>query len=176
MVVLHSLLRIIKCIFNTASPHPLTNFEIQKYENEPRFNGVFSRDNLLEHSFTKIKDGAYIINLDEHSNIGTHWVALHMTNNNVTYFDAVEAEHIPKEIKAFIKNKNIKTNIFRIQVYDSVMCGYFCIKFIDFMFKGKSLTEYTNLFSPNNFKKKDDMILKYFYGQYLIRIKWNHIV
>ena len=59
-------------------------------------------------------------------------------------------------------NSNIKTNIFRIQVYDSLMCGYFYIGFIDFMLAGKTLTEYTNLFSPNNFKKNDDMILNYF--------------
>ena len=69
---------------------------------------------------------------------------------------------LTKEIKAFINNKNIKTNIFRLQAYDSVMCGYFCNGFIDFMFKGKTLTEYTNLFSPNDFQKNDDIILKSF--------------
>ena len=127
------------------------------YVNESRFNGVYSRDNL-----TKINDGAYIINLDEYSDIGTHWVALWVNNNNVTYFDSFGVEHIPKEIKTFIKNKNIKTNIFRIQAYDSIMCAYFCIEFIDFMFKGKSFTDYTNLFSPNDFNKNDDTILKYF--------------
>ena len=84
-----------------------------------------------------------------------------MQNNNVTYLDSFGVEYISKEIKAFIKNKNITTNIFRIQAYDSIMCGYFCIGFIDFMFKGKTLTEYTNLFSPNNFEKNDDIILKY---------------
>ena len=115
-------------------------------ENEPRFNGVFSRDNLPERSFTEIKNEAYIINLNECSDIGTHWVALHVNNSNVSYFDSFGVEHIPKEIKTFINNKNIKTNIFRIQAYDSVMCGYFCIGFIDFMFKGRTLTEYTNLF------------------------------
>ena len=81
--------------------HPLTNFEIQKYyQNEPRFNGVYSRDNL-----PKIKDGAYVINLDEYSDIGTHWVALYVQINNVTYFDSFGVEHISKEIKAFINNK-----------------------------------------------------------------------
>ena len=85
-----------------------------------------------------------------------------MNNNDVTYFDSFGVEHIPKEIKTFINNKNIKTNIFRIQAYNSVMCGYFCIGFIDFMFKGKTLTEYTNLFSPNDFKKNDNIILSYF--------------
>ena len=84
-----------------------------------------------------------------------------MPNNNVTYFDSFGAERIPKEIKEFIDNKKIKTNIFRIQAYDS-MRGYFCIGFIDFMLAGKTLTEYTNLFSLNNFKKNDDIILNYF--------------
>ena len=83
-------------------------------------------------------------------------------NNSVIYFDSFGVEHIPKEIKAFINNKNIITNIFRIQAYDSIMCGYFCIGFIDFMFKGKTLTEYTNLFTPNNFEKNDDIMLSYF--------------
>ena len=81
-------------------PHPLTNFEIQKYyKNEPRYSGVYSRDNL-----PKIKDAAYIINLDEYSDIGFHWVALYVQNenNNVIYFDSFGVEHIPKEIKAFI--------------------------------------------------------------------------
>ena len=132
--------------------HPLTNFERQKYQNEPRVNGVYSRDNL-----SKIKDGAYVVNLDEYSNIGTHWVALY-----VTYFDYFGVEHIPKEIRTFIDNKNIKRNIFRIQEYDSIMCWYFCIGFIDFMHAGKTVAEFTNLFSPNNFKRNDDIILKYF--------------
>ena len=141
----------------------MTNFEIQKYyKNEPRFNGVYSRDNL-----PKIKDGAYIINLDEYSDIGTHWVALWVNNNNnnMTYFDSFGVELIPKEIKKFINNKTIKTNIFGIQAYDSIMCGYFCIGFIDFKLAGKKLTDYTNLFSPHDFKKNDNIILNYFkYG------------
>ena len=85
-----------------------------------------------------------------------------MHNTNVTYFDSFGVEHIPKEIKAFTNNKNITTNIFRIQACDSIMCGYFCIGFIDFMLAGKTLIEFTNLFSPNNFKKNDDTILNYF--------------
>ena len=64
----------------------------------------------------------------------------------------------------FACNKNIKTNIFRKQAYDSIMCGYFCIGFIDFIVEGKTLTEFTNIFSPNNFKRKDDIILNYSYG------------
>ena len=148
-------------------PHLLANFEIQKYyqndvkrssKNEPRFNGVFSRDNLPN----KIKDGVDIINFDEYSDNRTHWIALYVKNNNITYFDSFGVEYIPKEIEIFIKNENIKTNIFRIQASDSIMCGYFCIGFINFMFKGKALTEYTNLFSPNGFKRNDDIILSYF--------------
>ena len=87
---------------------------------------------------------------------------MYVKNNLVTYFDSFGVEHIPKEIKTFIKNRNIKINIFRIQAYDSIMCGYFCIAFIDFVFKGKTLTKYTNLFSPNDFKKNYDTILNYF--------------
>ena len=80
----------------------------------------------------------------------------------MTYFDSFVVEHIPKEIKKFINNKKIITNILRIQAYDSVMCGYFCFGFIDFMVKGNNLTNFTNLFSTNNFKKSDDIILNYF--------------
>ena len=136
-------------------PHPLTNFEIQKYyKNEPRFNGVYSRDNL-----PKIKDGAYVINLDEYSDIGTYWVALYVHNNDVTYFDSFGVEHIPKEIKTFIdRSLSITTNTFRIEAYNSIIRGYLCIGFIDFMLAGKTLTELTNLFSPNN----DYIILNYF--------------
>ena len=87
---------------------------------------------------------------------------MYINNNDVTYIDRFGVEHIPKEIKTLIANKNIKTNIIRIQAYDSIMCEYFCIGFIDFMFKGKTLTEYTNLFSPNDFKENVDIILNYF--------------
>ena len=140
------------------APHSLTNFEIQKfYENEPKFNGVYSRNNS-----PKIKDGVYIIDLDEYKSIWTHWIALHVNDNNVTYFDSFGIEHIPKEIREFIGNKNIVTNIYRIQAYDSIMCGYFQIGFIDFMLKGKSLLKYTNLFSLNDYAKNNKIILKYF--------------
>ena len=83
-------------------------------------------------------------------------------NNNVTYFYSSGVEHTSKEIKTFINSKNMKRNIFRIQAYDPIMCGYFCIGYIDFMLAGKTLTEYTNLFSPDNFKENDDIILDYF--------------
>ena len=92
-------------------PHPLTNFETQKYyKNEPE---------------------KYVINLDEYKNVGTHWIALFCNKNTTIYFDNFIVEHIPKEIKKFIENKNIKANIFRVEENDSVMCGYFCIGFID---------------------------------------------
>ena len=84
-------------------------------------------------------------------------------HNNVTYFDSFSVEHISKDIKEFIDSSlSITTNIFRIQAYDSIRCGYFCIGFIDFMLAGKTLTEFTNLFSSNKFKKNDDIILNYF--------------
>ena len=105
------------------------------YRNEPKFNGVYSRDSLPD----KIKGGTYVINLDEYSDIGTHWIAIYVNANSVTYFDSFGVEHIPKEIKKFINNKNIIANIFRIQAYDSVMCGYFYIGLIDFMLKGNNL-------------------------------------
>ena len=103
-----------------------------------------------------------MINLGEYSDIGAHWIALSVKNSDTNYFDSFGVEHIPKEIKAFIKNRNIKTNIVRIQAFDSIMCVYFCIGFIDFMFKGKTLTKYTNFFSPHDFKRNYDTILNYF--------------
>ena len=162
----------------TLPAHPLKNFEIQEYyQNEPRFNGVFSRDNLPN----IIKSGAYVVNLDEYHDIGTHWVALYVqstsvydtyvNNKIVTYFDSFGVEHIPKEIMKFIartsfglgsRRKKIITNIYRIQASDSIMCGYFCIGFINFRFNGKSLTDSTNLFLPNDFNKNDYIILNYF--------------
>ena len=130
------------------------------YQNEPRFDGVFSTDNLPN----SIKNGAYVINLDEHSDIGTHWVALYVNNKTIIYFDSFGVEHIPKDIIKLIgsneqsssakaRNKKIITNIYRIQAYDSIMCGYFCIGFTNFMFDGNSLTDYTDLFSPIDLKK-----------------------
>ena len=135
--------------------HPLTNFEISEYyENEPRFNGVYSRDNLP----AKTKKGAYVINLNEYEDAGTHWIALYVKNKKLVYFDSFGVEHVPKEITKFIKNKDIIANIFRLQAYDSILCGYFCIKFIDYMFDDKTLIDFTNLFSPHDFKKNDKII------------------
>ena len=140
-------------------PHPLTNFKIEAYyQNETRLSGVYCSDNLLD----KIKDGAYVINLDEYFDVGTHWIALYVNKKTAKYFDNFGNEHIPKKIKKFISNKYKIANLFSLQEYDSVMHGYFCIGFIDFMLKGNNLTVFTNLFSPNELKKNDDIILNYF--------------
>ena len=98
-------------------PHPLRDFEIQKfYQDKPKFNGVYSR-----HSLPKIKDGAFVINLNEYKSIGTYQIDLNANDDNVTYFDSFRVEYISNEIRKFIGNKNIKTNVYRIQTYDSVM-------------------------------------------------------
>ena len=159
-----------KKALNSLLPfHPLTNIEISEhYASQSRFNGVYSRDNLPKIT----KKGAYVINLDEYKNAGTHWMALFVKTNEVIDFDSFGIEDIPKEINKFIGNeqssgakardKKIKANIFRIQGYDSIMCGYFCIEFITYMLKGKILLNYTNLFSPNDFKKNDQVIKRIF--------------
>ena len=97
-----------------------------------------------------------MISLDESEPIGTHWTALYVNAENVTFFDSFAVEYIPKEIRKIIENKNIKTKIYRIQAYHSIMCGYFCIDFIDSMLKGKTL------FSPDEYKKNEKIISKYF--------------
>ena len=144
-------------------PHPLSNFEIQKYyKNEPRFNGVFSRNNLPQ----KVKDGAYVINLDEYAEVGAHWIALFCNRNEIVHFNSFAGEHISEEIKEFIEefpgNKNIKVNIFRVQANNSVIRGYFCIRFIESMLACKELTDYSSFFLPYDFIKNDDTILSYF--------------
>ena len=141
----------------------MTNIEIKRYhQNKSKLISVYSRDNLPN----KIKDEVYEIDLHEYSDVGTHWIDLYAQNNGVTYLDSFGVEYIPKEIKTFIGNKNIKTNIFRRQAYDSIMCEYFFIGFIHFMLTVKFLTDFTNLFSPNNFKKNDDIILNYFMAMF----------
>ena len=112
------------------------------------------------------------MNLDEYENTGTHWVSLFVKPKYTVYFDSFGVEHIPKEINEFINNNNnnIKSNIFRIHAYDTIMCGYFCIKFINYMLKRKTLLDYTNLFSPNDFKKNDRLIKRIFKNEYYYRI------
>ena len=118
---------------------------------------MYSRNNL-----TNIKKGAYIINLDHSKNTGTHWVAIFVKKDEVIYFDSFGVEYISKEIMERIKNKNIKTSIFRIQDNNSIMCCYSCILFIEYMLNNKTSTDFTNLFSPWNFKKNDQIIKRYF--------------
>ena len=119
-------------------------------KNKPKFGGVYSRTNL-----PKVKNEAYIVNLDKHEYIRTHCIALYLNGSNrrascnAISFDNFGVENIQREIKKFIGKKNFITNIYRIQAYDSIMCGYFCIGFIDLMLKGKHLLDYTSLFSPN---------------------------
>lgn len=132
------------------------------FDSDKRFDGVFSRDNLNIFN----KDGAYIINLDKYDNIGTHWVAIYLKNNNVTYFDSFGIEYIPKEITKLINDKSIKSNIFRIQSLNSILCGYFYIGFIEYTFNNLGLNEYTKLFLVTDFDKNDQIILDYFNVKY----------
>ena len=101
----------------------------------------------------KIKDGAYVIALDEYADVGTYWIV---------YFDSFGVEHVPGEIKEFIGNKNIEADIFRVQAKKSKMCGYFCIGFIDFLLEGEKLTDFTSFSFPYDFEKNDDTILRFF--------------
>ena len=138
----------------------MTNYEIERYfEYELGFNGVYSRNNLPRIA----KDGGYIVNLDDMGKSGTHWVAIFVSGNRGTYFDSFGVEHLPHEILKFLVNKDLHINIFRIQSINSILCGYYCIKFLDFMFKGKTLTDFTNMFSPRDFKANDKKILRLFH-------------
>ena len=110
---------------------------------------------------------AYVINLDAFKSIRTHWIAFYVNGNNrrtsynAIYFDSFGVEHIPKEIKKYIGNKNIITAIYRIEAYDSITCGYLWV--IDFTLKSKSLLDYTHSFSPNDYEKNNKILLKYNY-------------
>ena len=143
------------------SHHPLTNlWNTKVLSNKPKFNDVDSRNNL-----PKIKDGAYVINLDESESIRTHWIALYVNDNNrrapynLIYFNRWICS---KKVKKFIGDKNIMTTIYRIQANNSIICGYFFNEFTDLLLKDKSLVDYTNLFSPDDYERSDKIILKYF--------------
>ena len=103
-----------------------------------------------------------MINLDEYADLSAHWIALVCNRSEIVYFNSFGVEYGSEEIKDLIGNKNTKANIFRVQANNSIMCGCFCIGFIDFMLAGKKLTNFTNMFSPHDFKKNDDIILSYF--------------
>ena len=129
-----------------------------KYKNIIKMNldlmeFIYSRDNLPR----KIKDGAYAINLDEYGDVGIHWIVLYNSNIEIIYFESFGVEQ-----NLFDRHKNIKTNIFRIQTNNSIMCGYFCIGFIDFMHVSKTLLDCTSLFLPFHFQKDDNIILNSF--------------
>ena len=128
--------------------HPLKNFEIRKYyQNEARFNGICSRNILPK----KIRDRAYVTNLDEYADVGTLQIALFCNRSEIVYFDSFGVEHVPEEMKEFIGNKIITANIFRVQAKDAIMCRYFYIGFIGFMLAGKKMTDLTSMFSPYDF-------------------------
>ena len=131
-------------------------------KNEPRFNGVYSRNNFPK----KIKDEAYVINLDEYADVGTRWVDLFYNRSEILYFDSFGVENVSEEIKDFIRHKNLKANFFRVQANNSIMWRYFWIGFIEFMFAGKKLTNFKRMFSPRDFEKNDDIILSYFKGEW----------
>ena len=139
-------------------PHLLTNFELQKfYQNETRFNGVSSRNNLPK----KIKDGSYVINFDEYADVGTHWTTLFCGRSEILYFNSLVLNMFLKKLKRFVGNKNIIANILQIEVNISIMCGYVCIGFINFKLVGRKLTGFTSIFSLYDFKKNDNIILSF---------------
>ena len=109
-----------------------------------------------------MQDGEYVINLDEYADVGTHWIAIFCSRSEIVYFDSFGVEHFAEEMKEFIWNKNIIATIFWVQADNSIICGYFCIGFIDFMLAGKKMTDFSSMFSPYDFKKNDNIILSYF--------------
>ena len=132
--------------------HPSNNIEITNYFScEPRSNSVFSRNNL-----PRIKDAAYVINLDDKNSKGTHWVSLFIDKSIAVYFDFFGIGYIPQEVLNKIKDKSITHNIFRIQDNESMMCGFYCITFIEYMLAGKTLQVTMN----------DKIMYKYFKDKY----------
>ena len=109
--------------------YSLSSIEATTYFNyKSRFNGFFSRDNL-----SKTKDGAYVINLDDTQSKGTHWILLFLKKNVAVYIDSFGIEYIPQELLIKLKDKSVTHYIFRIQDNDSVMCGFHCIAFIEYI-------------------------------------------
>ena len=99
-----------------------------------------------------------MINLDDKKSKETNWISLFIDRNTALHFDSFGIEYIPQEVLNKIKDKSITHNIFRIQDNESIMCGFYCIAFIEYMLPGKTLLDYTNLFSPNDYKKNDKII------------------
>ena len=101
-----------------------------------------------------MNDVANVVNLDEYESIEIHWIGFYANGNTVTYLGL---EHIPGKIKTFIDNKNIIKYIFSILTLELILGGYFTIGCIDFMFKGKNPTYFTNLFLLHDFEKNDEV-------------------
>ena len=136
--------------------HPLSNIEINQYFNyDSKFNGVFSRNNL-----PRIKYVPYVINLDDKNSKETHSDSLFIDRNTAVYFDSFRIEYIPQKVLNKIKDKSITHSIFRIHDNDSFTCGFCCIVFVEYLLAGTNLLDYTNLFSPNDYKKNDKIIYK----------------
>ena len=108
----------------------------------------------------------YVINLDDKNSKVTHWVSLFIDKNLAVYFDSFGIEYIPQEVLNKIRDKSITHNVFRIQDNESITCGFYCVAFIEYMLAEKTLSDYTNLFSPNDYKKNSKIIHKYFKDKY----------
>ena len=107
-----------------------------------------------------------MINLDDKQSKGTNWVSFFIDRNTAMYFDSFEIEYIPQEVLSKIEDKSITHNIFRIQDNDSVTCGFYCTTFIEYMLAGKTLLDYANSFSPNDYEKNDKILYKYLKDKY----------
>ena len=113
-----------------------TRVSLKYFVNDCTFNCAFSRDNL-----PRIKDGAYVKKLDDKQNKGTHWVSVFINRNTAVYFDYFGIEYTPQEALIKIKDKSITHTIFRIQDHDSIMCGFYCMAFIEYMLARKTLLD-----------------------------------
>ena len=109
----------------------------------------------------------YVINLNDKNGKGMHWVSLFINRNTAVYFDSFGNEYIPEEVLNKIKDKLINHNIFGIDDNESIVCGFCCIGFIQYMLARKTLLHYTNLFSPNDYKKNEKITYKYFKDKYV---------
>ena len=137
------------------------------FNDEPRFDSVFSRNKLA-----RIKDGAYVINFNDTISKGTLWVWLFIDRNTAVYFHYFGNEYIPQEVLTKVKDKSITHNIFRMQHNEFIMCGFYCIAFIEYMLAGEILLDYTNLFLPNDYKQNYKIIYEYFKDKYGRRSKY----
>ena len=151
---------------STPSFKQYRDYYTNYFNYEPIFNDVFARNNL-----PRIKDWAYVINLDDKKGKGTHWVSLFIDRNIAVYLVSFGIEYIPQKILSKIKDKSITHNIFRIQDNESVLRWFYCIAFTEYMLLGKHLFDFTNLFSPNDYKKNEKIIYKYFKEKYGKRSK-----